>query len=314
MSKCICIGELLIDFIPHQKGLPLKDVVSYERVAGGAPANVAACVSKLGFSSVMLTQVGYDGFGDHLIETLQEVGVDVSYIKRTNKANTALAFVSLRHDGERDFSFYRNPSADMLLDPQDVPESLFEENDVLHFCSVDLVDYPVKEAHKQAIEYAHKHGCIVSFDPNLRFPLWPDKVAYKKTINEFIPMAHIVKVSDDELEFITGISNQYDAIQSLFKGHVQVIILTQGSAGASIYTRDQSIFVPTMKVQAVDTTGAGDSFIGAIIYQILKHKGTSNTLDLLLNDEIIRFAHQVSGIVVQQKGAIPAMPTLDKLK
>ena len=132
-------------------------------------------------------------------------------------------------------------------------------------------------------------------------------------VNEFIPQAHILKVSDDELEFITGITNQADAIQSLFKGHVKVIILTKGSAGASVYTKDHSIFVPTMKVQAVDTTGAGDSFIGAIIYQILKHNSTSSTLDLLLNDEIIRFAHKVSGIVVQQKGAIPAMPTIDKL-
>ncbi|QMS85080.1 carbohydrate kinase family protein [Candidatus Xianfuyuplasma coldseepsis] len=314
MNKLISIGELLIDFIPKEKGRKLKDVVNYERVAGGAPANVAACVTRLGGSAIMLTKVGKDGFGDHLIESLNAVGVDTSHIKRTDKANTALAFVSLTNDGERDFSFYRNPSADMLLEPKDIDESIFKKGDVLHFCSVDLVDYPVRKAHKAAIEYAQKHDMIISFDPNLRFPLWPDKDAYKKTINQFIPEAHILKISDDELLFITGIENKSDAIQSLFKGNVRVIILTEGSNGASIYTKQNVIFVPSEKVKPVDTTGAGDSFIGAIIYQLLARGINLNNLEDVQDEAILSFAHKVSQHVVLEKGAIPVMPTKQDLR
>lgn len=314
MNKLISIGELLIDFIPKEKGRKLKDVVNYERVAGGAPANVAACVTRLGGSAIMLTQVGVDGFGDYLIESLNAVGVDTSYIKRTEKANTALAFVSLTNDGERDFSFYRNPSADMLLEAKDVDESIFKKGDILHFCSVDLVDYPVKKAHKVAIEYAQKHGMIISFDPNLRFPLWPDKDAYKKTIRNFIPEAHILKISDDELLFITGIDTREDAIQSLFKGNVRIVILTEGSKGASIYTKQKVIFVPSETVKPVDTTGAGDAFIGAIIYQLLARGITLNNLEDVQDDAIVSFAHKVSRHVVLEKGAIPVMPTKQDLQ
>jgi len=314
MNTLICIGELLIDFIPVEKGLKLKDVSRYERNAGGAPANVAACVSRLGGNSTMLTQVGQDGFGAYLIQTLKSVGVNISHIKQTDKANTALAFVSLTKEGERDFTFYRNPSADMLLSPKDIDEDLFVSGNILHFCSVDLVDYPVKKAHKKAIDYAHKHGMIISFDPNLRFPLWPDKEQYKKTINEFLTKAHILKISDDELSFITGFDTLKEGIASLFKGNVQIVILTEGKNGATVYSKNNSIFVPSIQTTAIDTTGAGDAFIGGLLYQALKRHLTVDRLDELLNDEIIRFAHAVSSHVVSRKGAIPAMPSLQDIE
>lgn len=313
MSKLISIGELLIDFIPIEKGKKIKDVTSFERVAGGAPGNVAACVSVLGARSMMLSQLGEDGFGDHLIEALNRVNVDTSHIKRTKLANTALAFVSLAADGERDFTFYRNPSADMLFNPDDICESLFEANDILHFCSVDLVDYPVKKAHIKAIEYAHKNQTIVSFDPNLRFSLWPDVQSYKKTISEFIPLAHIIKVSDDELEFITGIKDEANAINSLFVGQVKVIILTKGNEGATMFTKSLSVSAPSHQVKAIDTTGAGDAFIGAILFQILKRGVTLNNLESIVDLDILSFAHATSSIVVTRKGAIPSMPTLEEV-
>ena len=221
MGKLISIGELLIDFIPQKKGLKLSMVEGFTRVAGGAPANVAVCVSQLGEKSTLLTKVGNDAFGEYLIQTVQNKGVDTPQIKKTDDAKTALAFVSLSNDGERDFSFYRNPSADMLLLAEEVSESIFHNGDILHFCSVNLVDWPVKEAHVQAINYAKRNNMIISFDPNLRFPLWPDKVKYKKVINEFIPHAHIVKISDDELSFITGIEKKDNAVKSLFVGKFQ---------------------------------------------------------------------------------------------
>ena len=313
-NKLIAIGELLIDFIPNEKGRKLKDVQSFIRVAGGAPANVCVCVSQLGQKSLMITKVGNDAFGEFLTETLRQSNVDVSAIRKTDLANTALAFVSIDKHGERDFSFYRNPSADLLLDENEIDESLFQPQDVLHFCSVDLIDAPVKKAHYKAISYAHKHQLIVSFDPNLRFPLWPDKIKYRNTILEFIPMAHILKISDDELFFITGIEDIEQAIQSLFQGFVKIIILTKGSQGASVYSRTNQFFVPSIKVNVVDTTGAGDAFIGAIIYQVLNHQITIDQLETKIDENIIRFAHQVSAIVVSRYGAIPAMPKLTDIE
>ena len=313
-NKLIAIGELLIDFIPHEKGRKLKEVQTFMRVAGGAPANVCACVSLLGQKSVMLTKVGYDAFGDFLIDTLEKSNVDVSHIKQTNQANTALAFVSIDHEGERDFSFYRNPSADLLLDENEIDESIFKPNDVLHFCSVDLIEAPVKKAHYKAISYAHKHQMIVSFDPNLRFPLWPDKIKYRQTILEFIPLAHLIKISDDELFFITGIEDLHQSIQSLFQGHVKVVILTKGSLGATVYTKTSQFFVPSIKTHAVDTTGAGDAFIGAVIYQILSQKMHVDKIEKLINEKVIHFAHQVSAHVVSRYGAIPSMPRLSDIE
>ena len=157
MKKVISIGEALIDFIPHEKGVALKDVSNFFRVAGGAPLNVAAAVAKLGGKAQMLTKLGVDGFGDHILEEVSPLGVDVSKVLRTKEANTALAFVSLKEDGERDFSFYRNPSADMLLNAEEIEEEVFAQGGILHFCSVSLIDAPIKEAHRKAIEFANYH-------------------------------------------------------------------------------------------------------------------------------------------------------------
>ena len=172
MKKVISIGEALIDFIPNQKVCELKDVISFERVAGGAPANVSAVVAKLGGKSNFISKLGKDAFGDYIIETLKEANVNTDYVLRTDKANTGLAFVSLKEDGNRDFSFYRNPSADMLLEANEVKKEWFKECHSLHFCSVDLIECPMKDAYKKAIEFALENKSIISFDPNVKLPIW----------------------------------------------------------------------------------------------------------------------------------------------
>ncbi|GAA0107855.1 MULTISPECIES: PfkB family carbohydrate kinase [Clostridium] len=182
MKKMISIGEALIDFIPHEKGVALRDVNNFLRVAGGSPLNVAAAVAKLGGKSQMITNLGMDEFGDHILEEVKSLGVDISKVLRTKEANTALAFVSLKEDGERDFSFYRNPSADMLLNESEIDEDVFKDEGILHFCSVSLIDAPIKEAHRKAIEFAKKHNCLISFDPNVRLPLWESKEAQRGDI------------------------------------------------------------------------------------------------------------------------------------
>lgn len=168
MKKIFCIGEALIDFIPLEKAQPLKDVTSFERVAGGAPMNVAIAVAKYDGHAVMLTKLANDSFGDYLFNILQTNGVDTSRIIRCEEGETGLAFVSVTASGERDFSFYRKNAADLLLAPEDVQPTWFEQGDLLHFCSVDLVESPMKQTHKKVIEDIRAVGGIISFDPNVR--------------------------------------------------------------------------------------------------------------------------------------------------
>lgn len=314
MAKLISIGEALIDFIPQSKGVELKDVLEFKRVAGGAPANVCACVSTLGKEAVMLTKLGNDSFGDHIVEVLKNSNVDTNYIKRTKEANTGLAFVSLKEDGNRDFSFYRNPSADMLLESTEIDEDLFKENDILHFCSVDLIDAPVRVAHDQAISYAKSHNCLISFDPNVRLPLWDDHEEYRRVINQYIEHADILKISDEELEFITGKTIENNAISDLFRGNVKIVIYTKGPDGADIYTKDRVFTHKGFKIKAVDTTGSGDSFIGAFIYLLLDKKVTKNMLTAIDYSDYIKFSNAVGAMVASKQGAISSMPNLDEVK
>ena len=316
MKKVIAIGEALIDFIPHEKGRALNDVENFLRVPGGAPLNVAAAVAKLGGKSQMLTKLGQDGFGDAILNEVKPLGVDVSRISRTNEANTALAFVSLREDGERDFSFYRNPSADMLLSAEEICSEDFNERDILHFCSVSLIDAPIKEAHRRAIEIAKEKGCLISFDPNVRLPLWKNPEDCRKAILEFLPLSNIVKISDEELEFITGIKDEKEALDFLLTGDVKVIIYTKGTNGAEFITKERVIFSPSFKVSAQDTTGAGDSFIGSLLYQVAEGEYSLEELVTLSEEkvqEILTFSNATAALTVCKKGAIGALPLKEEV-
>ena len=316
MKKVIAIGEALIDFIPHEKGRALNDVENFLRVPGGAPLNVAAAVAKLGGKSQMLTKLGQDGFGDAILNEVKPLGVDVSRISRTKEANTALAFVSLREDGERDFSFYRNPSADMLLSAEEICSEDFNERDILHFCSVSLIDAPIKEAHRRAIEIAKEKGCLISFDPNVRLPLWKQPEDCRKAILEFLPLSNIVKISDEELEFITGIKDEKEALDSLLTGDVKVIIYTKGTNGAEFITKERVIFSPSFKVSAQDTTGAGDSFIGSLLYQVAEGEYSLEQLVDLSEEkvqEILTFSNATAALTVCKKGAIGALPLKEEV-
>ena len=316
MKKVIAIGEALIDFIPHEKGRVLNDVENFLRVPGGAPLNVAAAVAKLGGKSQMVTKLGQDGFGDAILNEVKPLGVDVSRISRTNEANTALAFVSLREDGERDFSFYRNPSADMLLSAEEICVEDFNEKDILHFCSVSLIDAPIKEAHRRAIEIAKEKGCLISFDPNVRLPLWKNPEDCRKAILEFLPLSNIVKISDEELEFITGIKDEKEALDFLLTGDVKVIIYTKGTNGAEFITKERVIFSPSFKVSAQDTTGAGDSFIGSLLYQVAEGEYSLEQLVDLSEEkvqEILTFSNATAALTVCKKGAIGALPLKEEV-
>ena len=312
MGKLIALGEALIDFMPRETGVPLADVSSFEKAPGGAPANVAACAARLGARSMVITQLGEDGFGDYLVNTLRSAGVDVSAVRRTNEAPTGLAFVSLQADGEREFLFYRHPSADMLLEPEMIGDVWFKNGDILHFCSVALNAAPMRRAHRRAIDVAMDRGMMVSFDVNLRFPLWPDKEELRRTVYDFIPGVSILKTGYEELMFLTGAG--HDESVALMLEHVPALLVTYGKNGAALNTRDRCIFHPGYSTPALDTTGAGDAFIGAFLASLLE---TDTTDILLLSDKriysMLERAHAVASLVVAQKGAINAMPDAEQV-
>ncbi|RUT27901.1 carbohydrate kinase [Paenibacillus zeisoli] len=313
MPTVFTMGEALIDFIPHQIGVELKEVESFRKAAGGAPANVACAVSRLGGGSAFIGKLGADAFGDFLIATMQNAGVDTSRVIQTKEANTALAFVSLKADGNRDFSFYRSPSADMLLNENEIG-AWFNERDILHFCSVDLIEAPVKYAHLKAIFLAKEAGAFISFDPNVRLPLWNDAESCRQTILEFLPLSHMIKISDEELEFITGIQDEDKAIASLFVGDVQHIIYTRGAKGAVWYTRSFEVSEPGVKVDVIDTTGAGDAFIGALLYQISEMHDFDESIKPEAASRMLAFANKAAAITTTRTGAIPGLPTLKEVE
>ncbi|MCI8630118.1 MAG: carbohydrate kinase [Firmicutes bacterium] len=317
MKKLVAIGEALIDFIPTEKGCSLGEVDTFHPVTGGAPANVCGAYTKLGGTSEMITQLGNDAFGDKIEKDLKGFGIQTEHIIRTDEANTCLAFVSLMEDGNREFSFYRKPSADMLLQKQDINEKWFENSFALHFCSVSLGEYPMKYAHKTAIEYAKKAGAIISFDPNIRLPLWNDHKALKNTVLEFLPYADILKISDEELEFITGYQTIEQAKEILFQGNVKVIIFTKGAEGAEVYTNHMKATSEGKKVKALDTTGAGDAFIGSFLYQLSADGMTAETLSDLSEQkavEYMNFSNAYCAYSVQGKGAIASYATMEDMK
>lgn len=315
MKKLCAIGEALIDFIPNEKGKRLKDVTSFKQVVGGAPANVAATVSKLGGSSILLTKLGDDAFGDRIVETLSECGIDTQYIKRSHDLDTSLAFVSLSDDGNRDFKFYRKTAADLDYSKEDLPFDEIKHCGIIHFCSVSLVPSKIKEAHRSLIQYALDSNILVSFDPNLRLSLWEDHDALRKTVQEFIEYADLVKLSDEELEFITGKTKIEDALESLFKHRCKAVLYTKGKDGASLYLCDgRKIEVDGCQVNAVDTTGAGDSFIGAFLYELLHQDEEILSIDTPHLQSYLEFANLYAAHTTTKEGALNALASQAELE
>ena len=310
MKHLVTMGELLIDFIPLEKGRKLKDVTGFTKFPGGAPANVAVAGKKSGVDSYFIGQVGKDAFGDYLADCLKKEGVSCEYLYQSNRANTALAYVTLSDCGERDFIFYRDPSADQLLEPNQVPLDILKDA-VFHFCSVSLCDYPIKMAHIKAIDSARSQNSLISFDPNLRLSLWRDHQAYKQVILDFIPKADILKISNDELTFITGIADEDTAIKSLFVGNVRYVIITRGSQGSSFFYKDgEHIDVKAFKVHVVDTTGAGDAFIGTFLAEMIKHDLAFTKQNV---EKALFVANAKAALTTTKYGGMSSIPTEDEL-
>ncbi len=316
--KLYTLGELLIDFLPVSHPENGSFTHAFSPVAGGAPANVAASVCKLGIPSYFIGKVGEDFFGSFLLDTLQSLGVGTDYVSTTKEGNTALAFVSLAQDGERSFTFYRKQCADSLLAKEDIPKDAFSHNSIFHHGSISLISSPSKEATEYAIDCAQKAGSIISYDPNIRMLLWPDAMAIKNIVPKYFKYAHIIKLSDEEVEFLFD-SCSDEIIQSLFSSETKLLLVTKGKMGAIAYTPKDKIFLQGFNVDAVDTTGAGDAFMAGILYQLLFRNITLDTIDKVLEDtallkEMLLFANANAALTTTKKGAFAALPSLQEVE
>jgi fructokinase len=297
----VCFGELLIDFVAMEQGVGVGEAYGFMKAPGGAPANVAVAVSRLGHEAAFIGQVGDDPFGHYLSDILHSEGVDIKGLRFSAEARTSLAFVSLTETGERDFVFFRHPSADMLLRADEVALEVLVGRKIFHFGSITMISDPSRSATLMAAQSAHTRGMLISYDPNLRLSLWPNADAARTGMLVGMNYAHIVKLSDDELQFLTG----SDDVKPLWKDETQVIAVTHGWKGATIYTRKDKVDVPSFSVRALDTTGAGDGFVAGMLVGILEHWG-----DHMANlKEIARFANAVGALSTTQIGAIPALPS-----
>lgn len=304
------IGESLIDFIPNNVDCDFSEITSFSPKVGGAPANVLGAFSKLGGKTQLITQLGNDLFGNKILQELKLYNIGTNYVVQTNVASTALAFVSLKKDGNRDFSFYRNPSADMLYNKKEIKKNMFTNCFGLHFCSISLGNFPMKNAHKKAIKCVKKGNGIISFDPNIRLPLWNDHKLLKKTINKFLLFADIVKISDEEIEFITGTNDIEKGCKQLLK-NCSIVLCTCGSKGTYGFTKDFQVLAPTTQVEAKDTTGAGDAFIGAFLYILYSNNINKEYLKYINEKQLLEYitiANNYATRSVLSEGAIPSYP------
>jgi fructokinase len=308
MSCVVCLGEALIDFVADVSGVTLEECPGFRKAAGGAPANVAAGLGRLGAAARFVGKVGKDAFGRFLRDTLAAEGVDTRPLRFETAARTGLAFVSLTAEGERDFMFYRNPSADMLLRPDEIAADLFTDARVFHFGSITLIAEPTRSATLRAVELARAAGCILSFDPNLRPPLWDSLAHARAEILATIPRVDIVKVNEEELEFLFPGADPVRGGAELRALGPALALVTLGAAGCCYSTADAAATVPGFSVPVVDTTGAGDGFVVGFLAE-LPSDIPPGRLPPAEMQRILRFANAVGALTCTRRGAIPSLPT-----
>lgn len=307
----IALGELLIDFIEwgdSGQGHPL-----YEANPGGAPCNVLAMLKKLGKKVAFIGKVGQDQFGVQLKKAVEEAGVDTAGLLMDEEVHTTLAFVHTFEDGDRDFAFYRNPGADMMLTKEEVKEELIKGSRLFHFGTLSSTHEGVREATRYAISVAEQQGLLRSFDPNLRPPLWKDLEDARKEIAYGMDHCDILKISDNEIAFMTGTEDYDEAVKILRKEHdIPLILVTLGKEGSRAYYKDIVVEAPPfLQEHTIETTGAGDTFCACAIHYVLEH----GLEDLTKEDlkELLTFANAGASLITTRKGALSVMPEKEEI-
>ena len=302
----VALGELLIDFTENgesRQGNPLL-----EANPGGAPCNVLAMLNKLGKKTAFIGKVGKDSFGQMLIEAVKNSGTDVTNLMLDEKVHTTLAFVHTMPDGDRDFSFYRNPGADMMLKKEEVMEEIIKSGKIFHFGTLSSTHEGVREATRYAIDVAKENGLLISFDPNLREPLWNSLEDARKEIEYGLSKCDILKISDNEMEFMTRTNDYTRGVEILRESYdIPLILVTLGKGGSRAYYKEMIVEAkPFLQENTIETTGAGDTFEGCSLNYILDH-GIENLTEENLK-EMLLFANAGASIITTRKGALRVMP------
>lgn len=310
-NKVVALGELLIDFTENgtsEQGNPLL-----EANPGGAPCNVLAMLTKLGVSTAFIGKVGKDQFGKMLRQKIEAMGIDARYLYEDEKVHTTLAFVHTYEDGDRDFSFYRNPGADMMLAEDEIPDSLIQTADIFHFGTLSMTHEGVRNATKRAAAAAKKAGCLISFDPNLRPPLWDSLEKAKEQTAYGLEYCDILKISDNEVQWFTGKEDYDEGIRMIQeKYQIPLIVLSMGKAGSRAYYGKLRVEEkPFLQEKTIETTGAGDTFGACILNYVLKH-GLEHLEEKQLSEMLI-FANAAASIITTRKGALCVMPEKEEI-
>lgn len=301
------LGELLIDFTENgtsSQGNPLL-----EANPGGAVCNVLAMLGRLGKKTAFIGKVGQDMFGTQLKNAVEEVGIDTRALFMDEEVHTTLAFVHTYPDGDRDFSFYRNPGADMMLRKDEVPADLIQNSRLFHFGTLSSTHEGVREATRHALEIAKDAGCIITFDPNLRPPLWKSLEDAKREMEYGMTKCDVLKISDNEVEFLFG-TTDYDKGATLIreKYNIPLVLITMGKDGSRAYYKDMRVeAAPFLQENTIETTGAGDTFCASILNYVLEHGLNDLTEENLL--EMLTFANAAASLITTRKGALRVMPS-----
>lgn len=301
----LCIGEMLIDLVPTVSGHGLAEATTFAKVPGGAPANVAVGLARLGKRSGFCGMVGDDAFGRFCRDVLLREGVDTNGLRFTAAARTPVAFISLRADGEREFVIY-HPGADQRLDAADLEGGLIRNARIVHFGSIGLIGEPSQTATLEAVRQARAACARVACDPNLRLALWPDAAAAREGLRRAIGEAEIVKLSEDEVAFLTGCGDPEQGGRALWHDRLALMAVTLGPAGCLALTPDQALRVPGFAVETVDTTGAGDGFMAGLLTAVLEDPAALSDPQALRR--ACRFANAAGALATTRYGAIPALP------
>ncbi len=306
------LGELLIDFT--ENGTSAQGNPLLEANPGGAPCNVLAMLERLGKKTAFIGKVGKDMFGEQLKNAVQEVGIDTKALVMDEEVHTTLAFVHTYPDGDRDFSFYRNPGADMMLTVDEVPDDLIRDSRIFHFGTLSSTHPGVREATRHAIHVAKDAGCIITFDPNLRPPLWNSLEDARKEIEYGLTKCDVLKISDNEVEFLFG-TTDYDKGAALIEEnyHIPLVLITMGKDGSRAYYQGRRVeCAPFLQEHTIETTGAGDTFCAGILNYVLDHGLEDLTDENLM--EMLTFANAGASLITTRKGALRVMPSREEVE
>lgn len=302
----VALGELLIDFT--ENGLSAQGNQLFEANPGGAPPNVLAMLAKLGKKTAFIGKVGNDQFGHRLKASLEEVGIDTRNLVMDDQVHTTLAFVHTFEDGDRDFSFYRKPGADMMLDTEEVQDDLIKSSRIFHFGTLSSTHDSVRTATRNALKVAKDNGLIITFDPNLREPLWESLEDARAEIEYGMSQCDVMKISDNEVEFMTGTTDYTKGVAIIREKYdIPLIFVTMGKEGSRAYYKDRMVEVgPFLQDNTIETTGAGDTFCASVISFVLDY-GLEDLTDEQLT-EMLTFANAGASLITTRKGALRVMP------